>query len=225
LAAYRDCSYPTRPVSIPLDWLTAAFARERVRGAARALAEIGGVFKDWRGQSVAPRAVRPLPGGGQAALRRWYFRACFSRTLSGCNRAYLRSLQRLEQTTRSRRPSKPSPHSTHLSFVGGIRRRSFCPGCARRHCRLASAQHARHQELQPLLSLRFGRNAENGRTSLHLVQRRPAGRCQYAGGTHEKTPTGSPTCTSSSSDTRSFTAYEYLSRRVARVKRRLEICV
>src|SRR4029077_2645135 len=39
--------------------------------------------------------------------------------------------------------------------------------------RVASTQHARHHEFQPPFSLRFGRNAENGRSSLQRVQRLP----------------------------------------------------
>jgi len=84
-----------------------------------------------------------------------------------------------------------------------LTRSRFCS----RHARVAALEHARHHELQPLDNLRFGRNAENGKTTWQRVQRRPLGRTQYDGPTHENRPTGSPTGTRSSSETRSSRSF------------------
>jgi hypothetical protein len=61
-------------------------------------------------------------------------------------------------------------------FTGGVRRLALIRSRLRsRHNLVASTQHARHHDDQPLLNRRFGRNAENGRNSLHRLQRRPFG--------------------------------------------------
>jgi hypothetical protein len=117
------------------------------------------------------KRVRPV-----RLVRRSYFRHSFARNASGCSRAYRRSLhRRTPQRSRSLRPANCVPHSTHCRCAGVTRRRSLCSGCSARHCRVRSIQHARHQLFHPLFSFRFGRNAENGRNSLHRLQCRPFG--------------------------------------------------
>ena len=82
--------------------------------------------------------------------RRASLRRCFSRTASGCKRRYLASLQRrAPHNSRSARPVNDLPHSTHCRRTGATRRPRLCSGCSARHCRVRSAQHARHQEFQP----------------------------------------------------------------------------
>jgi len=128
------------------------------------------------------KSQRKKEAEGQAALRRRYFRRCFSRNSSGCRRAYLRSLQRLEQINLPLRPSKSPPHSTHRSFAGVVRRAAlsrsrFCS----RHARVAAFEHTRHHELQSDDNRKLRRNSPNGFTSRQRVQRRPLGRTQYDG--------------------------------------------
>lgn len=62
------------------------------------------------------------------------------------------------------RPSNSSPHSTHLSFDGGTRRRLLHSSrCFARHSREASLRQSKHQESRPLRSFSFGLNSGTGR--------------------------------------------------------------
>jgi hypothetical protein len=118
-----------------------------------------------RGHSRVRRQLKPRgppSPGSQAALRRAYFRRSFSRNCSGCSRRYLPSLQRrAPHNNRSFRPENAVPHSSQTNFAGGVRRAALDTfPVLSRHARVAAFEHARHQEDQPLDTLRFGRNAE-----------------------------------------------------------------